>query len=147
MGFAFGFSAFNTMFYLAFAVVLGVFIVRLIKGLSTWSKNNNSPRLTVDAAVVSKRQNTDVHHHHNNDHMHTSTSTQYYVTFQFDSGDRLELRLSGQEYGLLAEGDVGSLTFQGTRYVDFRRRSETYTAPPESDRREGGAKKSWDPEL
>lgn len=146
MGFVFGFSAFNTMFFLVFAVVLGVFIVRLIKGLSTWNKNNHSPRLTVDAAVVSKRQNTDVHHHHNDGHMHTSTSTQYYATFQFDGGDRLELRLSGQEYGLLAEGDVGQLTFQGTRYLDFRRRSETYTAPDE-ERRESGGKKSWDPEL
>lgn len=147
MGFAFGFSAFNTMFFLVFAIVIGVFIVRLIKGLSTWNKNNHSPRLTVEAAVVSKRQNTDVHHHHNNDHMHTSTSTQYYATFQFGGGDRLELRLSGQEYGLLAEGDVGELTFQGTRYLDFRRRSETYTAPNEERRYESGERKSWDPEL
>lgn len=52
---------------------------------------------------------------------HTSSSTTYYVTFQVDSGDRMEFSVSGQEYGLLAEGDRGKLTFQGTRYLGFER--------------------------
>lgn len=147
MGFAFGFSAFHTLFFLAFAAIIVVFIIGAVRGVSTWHKNNNSPRLTVEAAVVAKRQNTDVSHHHHDSHVHTSTSTTYYATFQFESGDRLELHLSGQEYGLLAEGDVGELTFQGTRYLDFRRRSETYTAPNEDDAPKRSEKKSWDPEL
>jgi hypothetical protein len=33
----------------------------------------------------------------------------------------MELHVSGQEYGLLAEGDFGSLTYQGTRYLGFVR--------------------------
>ena len=40
-----------------------------------------------------------------------------------ESGDRMELHLSGQEYGLLIEGDRGNLTFQGTRYLGFERLS------------------------
>ena len=40
---------------------------------------------------------------------------------EVESGDRMELNLSGQEYGLLAEGDRGKLTFQGTRYLGFER--------------------------
>lgn len=51
-----------------------------------------------------------------------STSTSYYVTFEVESGDRMELHVSGSEYGMLAEGDYGQLTFQGTRYLDFVRR-------------------------
>jgi len=43
------------------------------------------------------------------------------VTFQFDSGDRMELKMQGHEYGLLIEGDQGKLTFQGTRYLGFER--------------------------
>ena len=39
-----------------------------------------------------------------------------------ESGDRLELRMSGREFGTLAEGDKGKLTFQGTRYRGFERR-------------------------
>lgn len=147
MGFAFGFSAFHTLFFLFFAVIIVVFIIGVVRGVSTWHKNNHSPRLTVEAAVVAKRQNTDVSHHHHDNHLHTSTFTDYYATFQFESGDRLELHLSGQEYGLLAEGDVGELTFQGTRYLDFRRRTETYTPPDAEEAPKRGEKKSWDPEL
>ena len=52
---------------------------------------------------------------------HVTSSTTYYATFQVESGDRMELRLSGAEYGILAEGDRGRLTFQGTRYLSFER--------------------------
>ena len=41
--------------------------------------------------------------------------------FQFVSGDRLELELKGHEYGLIVEGDNGKPTFQGSRYMDFKR--------------------------
>ena len=33
----------------------------------------------------------------------------------------MELHVSGSEYGMLAEGDNGRLTFQGTRYLSFER--------------------------
>ena len=44
-----------------FIVVFGIIIFSIIQGISTWHKNNNSPRLTVPAVVVAKR--TDVSHH------------------------------------------------------------------------------------
>jgi hypothetical protein len=53
--------------------------------------------------------------------MHSSTSTSYYVTFEVESGDRMELHVEGHEYGLLVEGDKGDLSFQGTRYLGFVR--------------------------
>lgn len=46
----------------------------------------------------------------------------YYVTFEVESGDRMELHVPGREYGQLAEGDKGKLSFQGTRYLGFERR-------------------------
>lgn len=36
-----------------------------------------------------------------------------------ESGDLIEFVVHGREYGMLAEGDCGELTFQGTRYIDF----------------------------
>ena len=122
MGFAFGFDMFGIMFTLVFVLVIGTFIVTAVRGISQWNKNNNSPRLTVPALVVAKRTNVTRHHHGGaNGHHHHHTSTTYYVTFQVESGDRMELRLSGAEYGMLAEGDNGILTFQGTRYLGFER--------------------------
>ena len=117
MGFDFGFGMFGVMFTLMFILVFGIFVVTIVRGIGEWNKNNNSPRLTVPAKVVTKR--TNVSHHRHNHHTHHSTS--YYATFQVDSGDRMELQMSGQEYGMLAEGDVGNLSFQGTRYLGFDR--------------------------
>ena len=122
MGFFFG-GGFEIIFFLMFFLVFGMIIVNVIRGIGQWNKNNHSPKLTVDATVVTKRTNVSRHHHnHGTNHVgHTTTSTTYYVTFQVESGDRMELRTDGYEYGMLAEGDHGKLSFQGTRYLGFER--------------------------
>lgn len=150
MGFG-GFQIFQLLFFIAFFGIFLVFLISAGKGIAQWGKNNRSPRLTVNAAVVAKRENVSVHHHHSNGAGHTTRSTTYYVTFQFDGSDRLELRLPGREYGLLTEGDTGLLTFQGTRYLSFERQgtaaphqAETSEKAENGNRRE---RRSWDPEL
>ena len=111
------------MVFLVFFFTIGVFVVAAVKGIGEWNKNNHSPRLTVPATVVAKRTNVTRHHRHGVGHVgHTTRSTTYYATFQFASGDRMEMHITGQEYGLLVEGDFGDLTFQGTRYLGFARR-------------------------
>lgn len=101
-----------------FLIVFGGFIFIAIKGISTWSKNNQSPMLTVPGEVVAKRTKT------SGGSGNSSASTRYYVTFQVQSGDRLELGVNGSEFGMLAEDDLGMLTFQGTRYKEFVRKHE-----------------------
>lgn len=123
MGFFFG-GGLEIMFFLMFILIFGMIVFTIIKGVGQWNKNNHSPRLTVPATVVAKRG--DVSHHHHQDAGgvgHTSSTTTYYVTFQVASGDRMELCVGGTEYGMLVEGDCGDLTFQGTRYLGFERRS------------------------
>lgn len=121
--FGFNFDLFQIMFGLVFFLVIGVFVVTFIKGVMQWNKNNHSPRLTVGARVVAKRTNVSHHHHHGTvDHVgHSSSSTTYYVTFEVESGDRIELKVHGHEFGMLIEGDEGKLSFQGTRYLGFER--------------------------
>ncbi len=114
-----GFSRFSLLFSITSLFILGVFAALVIRGISRWNRNNHSPRLTVPACVVSKR--THVARRARTDGM-TMGSTTYYVTFQFESGDRLELQLQGHESGLIVEGDRGELTFQGTRFLGFVRR-------------------------
>lgn len=121
-------GGFEIMFFLVFALIVGSFVLMLVRGVSQWHKNNQSPRLTVLAVIVTKRMNVSRHHHHHagtqgtaHGNMHTTTSTSYYVTFQVESGDRIELSVSGGEYGMLVEGDQGRLSFQGTRYLGFDR--------------------------
>ena len=82
---------FPVIFILIFIMIIFIFI----KGIATWHKDNNSPRLTVSAKIVAKRQNTTHHNQPNAGDMsgahgyHTTISTTYYVTFQVESGDRM----------------------------------------------------------
>ena len=121
-GFDVTFSIMQVIMLLVFVLVLGSIIVTLIRGVGEWNKNNQSPKLSVPAKVVSRRTAVSRHHHHQGNGMHhTHTATSYYATFQVESGDRMEFEISDMEYGMLAEGDRGMLTFQGTRYLNFRR--------------------------
>lgn len=115
------FSIVPIMVVTIFIIVIGMIIVSAVSGAKQWKKNNDSPILTVEATVVAKR--ADIHYHTNNlnNNMHRSSSTTYYVTFEVESGDRMELKMQGAEYGMLVEQDTGKLTFQGTRYLGFKR--------------------------
>ena len=127
LGYGMGFGIFELLFPIVFLLVIGGFLVVAVSGFRTWNRNNQSPRLTVPAVVVTKR--TDIsHHHHANagdatgaHGFHTSSTTWYYVTFQVESGDRMEFSVDGADFGMLAEGDHGKLSFQGTRYLSFER--------------------------
>ncbi len=122
---------FNVGFFIVLALVVAVIIIifaiiiiQAARGGAQWNRNNHSPLLTVHAKVVTKRADVTHHHHanaNNNGMSHTTSSTIYFVTFQVDSGDRMELVVPDGEYGMLVEGDEGSLTFQGTRYKAFAR--------------------------
>lgn len=110
-GFGGFFGIFPLIFIIMFGLVFGLIVSTLFKSAKQNHKNNNSPRITSEATVVTKR--TKVW----GDHSHTN----YYTTFQFESGDRLELEIPHNQFGYLVEGDHGKLTFQGTRFVSFER--------------------------
>ena len=117
----FMFNIIQIMFPIIFVLVFGIIIFSIIKGIGQWSNNNKQPVLSVKAKVVTKRTQTSSSSSMNDNQPMHSSSTFYHVTFEVESGDRMELQISGSEYGLLAEGDVGKLTFQGTRYKNFER--------------------------
>lgn len=110
---------FQLMFNLVPLLMCVILIIALVRTVREWHHNEKSPRLTVEAKVVAKR--TAFRRRMQNKTYSHSGATSYYATFEFESGDRLELPLSGSEYGLLVEGDRGKLTFQGSRYLGFQR--------------------------
>ncbi len=97
-------------------VVLG-FATVIIKGVGRWSSNNASPVVTTSACVVARR--SDVSGGGGESHAHTS----YYATFELPTGERHELAVPSREFGLIADGDAGQLTYQGTRFKTFDRSS------------------------
>jgi Protein of unknown function (DUF2500). len=126
-----GFSPFDSMMFnviptivtVGFIFVFGMIIASMVTGAKQWKRNNDSPTLTVNAKIVTKRMNVDSHLHHDNttNSHRTSSSSTYFVTFEVESGDRMEFHIPAHEYGMLVENDNGRLTFQGTRYLGFDR--------------------------
>ena len=114
MGFGM-FSIMEVIFPLFFVGFFVAFFLILLRSLKQWNKNNHSPRLTVDVMVVGRRN-----HRSSGGHNHMA-HTSYYITFQVESGDRMELQIPVNEYGYIIEGDRGKLTFQGTRFISFER--------------------------
>ena len=118
------FVIFPMLFSVVFLFVMGVIVYTLVSNIKRERHNDRSPRLTVAAKVVAKR--ADFHRHVGTDHNTGHSHTTYFVTFEVQSGDRMELSMSGAEYGMLVEGDWGELSFQGTRYLGFQRKVKTY---------------------
>lgn len=120
-------EVFDVVFTVAFIGILIAIVVVIVRGIATWNKNNHSPRLSVKATVVTKRESVSV----SNEPMAgdatgahgfmTSSHTTYYATFQVESGDRMEFNVSDKEFRMMAEGDTGTLSFQGTRFLSFER--------------------------
>ena len=105
-----------------FVIVFSFLIYIFISGIRGWHQNNKSPVLSVSAKVVAKRTEVSRSSKMGADGVSTnSSSTWYYATFEVESGDRMEFPMQGKVYGLMAEGDRGKLTFQGTRFLEFER--------------------------
>lgn len=89
---------------LTFLGMIGIVIFYIIR-------NNRQPKLQVSATVVAKRTSN-----------HTkATDRHYFVTFQVESGDRIEFWVTSFQYSELKQDDCGILTFQGTRFIGFER--------------------------
>lgn len=121
-GFGMGFDTFGTIFFIFFFLILGLILYSIIRGIARQEKekraNDNSPILDVHATIVSKRQDVSSYGSSENGRR---VDTTYYVTFQVESGDRLELNVTGTQFGMMIEGDIGMLRFQGTRFLEFKR--------------------------
>ncbi len=50
-----------------------------------------------------------------------AAKTTYYMTFQRMDGSRMEMTVSGEDYGMAAEGDHGVLVTRGDEFVVFKR--------------------------
>ena len=115
MEFVAEFGMLGIVFAIIFLCVCMLFVAILAKLVSYGRKNRHAPKLTVFATVVDKS----LHYYRS---INSMDSTECYVTFEVESGDRLVLDLTEHEFGLLVEGDHGLLTFQGNRFCDFERK-------------------------
>lgn len=109
-------------FDIVFLVIFGTFLFINIKGIYEWNKNNDSPKLIIDAKVIAKRSKVTHFHREDNGLMFNKLASIYYVTFQVESGDKMEMRVNAKDYRMMNKGDCGKLIFQGNRYISFERK-------------------------
>jgi Protein of unknown function (DUF2500) len=109
------FHGFFVVFGIVFVLVIGTILVSLGRSARQWARNNDSPRVTETAVVVAKRSEV------SGGSGDSSASTWYYVTFELQGGERVEIPMADNQYGLLAEHDRGLLNRQGTRFLGFDR--------------------------
>ncbi len=104
------------------AVAAGALIVAAWGFVAPRWRDRGRPVLSVRARVVGKRPDVSSRpHYQENGPVQMQTDTAYYVTFQMENGDRLEFRVDGTRYGMLAEADEGTLTFRGSTFLHFER--------------------------
>ena len=117
------------LLFLVFAavpvIIIGAIVLHVGKRVAKWASDTAQPERSDEVRVVSKR--TSVSGGGN-----SSTWTTYYATFELSGGERKELEIPDEQFGLLAEGDPGSLKHQGTRFVGFVRRLELAGEPTAS---------------
>jgi hypothetical protein len=94
-------------------VLLGIpLVIAMLRVARRWRIEKQSPLAKAEARVVDKR--TELAGGRADDQ-------RYYVTFEFPTGQRLELEGSGRNSGVLVVGDQGTLAWQGPRYLGFAR--------------------------
>lgn len=109
---------FFLVLFVLVAGFIGVVIVgAIVSGVRTWKRNSAAPLERTEALVVTKRT------HVSGGGGESSASTWYYVTFErLNSRAREEFRVDAATYGVLAEGDLGLLAWQGSWFKGFERK-------------------------
>ena len=128
MGPPLGGGAFSFLFNVVPLLVVIVFVLaigRMMMSGARYMKNASAPRQSVFARVVAKRMDVRhyTHHNHVNDNVPVthSSRTYYYITLEFDNGERKEFLDVKNLYGHVAEGDTGYAAIQGDWIVAFER--------------------------
>lgn len=126
---------FNAVPFIVVMIFIAV-IIMFIVGIANNIRNASMPRKTVRARIAAKRMEVtgspNAHHHADGTvHHGFSTRTHYYITLEFENGERREFLDVNHLYGLVAEGDVGYAAVQGDWIVAFERQP---MADPERNR-------------
>lgn len=106
------FGGINPLLIPLFLFLGFVLLFVVIPALVRQARISASPVQTRRARVIAKRMQV---------WGHQRTRTNYYVAFELEGGGREEFATSGEQYGILVEGDEGSLTTQGPLLHDFQR--------------------------
>ena len=100
------------------AILLLMLVAKVTSMVNVEEKQGEKPVYSMEAEVKGKR--TLVEPDPENPAVPRTT---YYLTFHKRDGNRIEMKVPGEDYGLAAEGDEGILVWQGDEFIVFKRTS------------------------
>ena len=99
------------------AILLLMLVAKLTGKVNVEEKQGRKPVYNIQATVKGKR--TLVEADQENPGI---PKTSYFVTFHKRDGNRVEMKVPGEDYGLAAEGDEGILVYsKGDEFIVFKR--------------------------
>ncbi|MBZ4663431.1 MAG: conserved domain protein histidine-rich [Caloramator sp.] len=116
----FEFYAFDVLFLFFPIIIFTVIIFIMFINIKEYNRNKSSPILSERVRVITKRTEISATMHTNPD-IHHIAHTDYYITFENESGQRFQLKVGPTDYGLISEGDYGIVTYQGKWFKKFER--------------------------
>ncbi len=105
-------SVFSFLAMIVFFVILGVFIVTMVRSGAETYHRSTVPPTNAQAKATSKRTETPPEHSKTKGDLH-------YVTFTLDDGREIELSVSPKEYETMEFDVEGELYYQETRFLSF----------------------------
>lgn len=112
---------FHTVSFIAmFCIIIGLSLIIVIR---QWWKNRRSPLIVTQATVIDKR--IEEHYIRSKRSAGIGYRTRkvliYYITFNLEGGENIELRTNESSFLEFQKGDYGKLTFKGSKYLGFIR--------------------------
>ena len=98
------------------AILLLMLVAKLTSKVNVEVCQGKKPVYNMAAEVKGKRMLVEADPEHPG-----ASRTRYFVTFHRRDGNRIEMEVPGEDYGLAAEGDEGILVWQGADFVVFKR--------------------------
>lgn len=101
------------------SIVLLMLVAQLTSKVHVEEKQGRKPVYDIQAEVKGKRTLVEADPEHPD-----IPWTRYFITFHKRDGNRVEMEVPGEDYGLAAEGDEGVLVYsKGDAFIVFKRTS------------------------
>ena len=102
------------------AAVILIFVIRALRQTAGVNPKERAAGKSIHARVIGKRirEQLDPNAYYSGDRSAAPTRF-YYVSFEGDNFERMELSVTSQVFNAVSEGAEGTLTYQGMSFVDF----------------------------
>lgn len=99
------------------AIILLMLVAKLTGSVNVEEKQGRKPVFNIQAEVKGKRTLMEA-----DPENPAIPRTRYFLTFHKRDGNRVEMEVPGEDYGLAAEGDEGILVYsKGDEFIVFKR--------------------------